>query len=354
MIHAATTQSRPYDTVGPGVSDLPTPSTLCYSTRVLLPFARLVERRTDIPAAARVRLISVDPDQRFPIAESHAWLEAVVGLTNDPDLGLDAAREVNVGDYGAVEYAARSATTWGDVCAVVGRYMRLINDALEFSLKVEGDLAQIRLDSKVPLPRAAADFQSGAFHISASHFWPRGATPEFEVWFTHARPENIAAYERTFPGGKLRFDAPFNGFVMSKDYLDVQVEGADPKLHALIRDHADALLAKLPNAQAITMRVRDLIAKELSGGDPTVAQIARQLPMGERTLARRLGHEGTTFKEVLDGLRKQLAMELVAENELSLSEVASALGFSQSAPFHRAFKRWTGETPLTYRRGRRS
>jgi AraC-like DNA-binding protein len=353
MVHPATTQSRPYDTVDVRVSDLETQSALCYSARVLLPFARLMERRTDIPAAARVRLIAVDPDQRFPIAMSHAWLDAVVDLTHDPDLGLDAAREVSVGDYGAVEYAARSATTWGEVCAVVGRYMRLINDALEFSLKIEGELAQIRLESKVPLPRAAADFQSGAFHISASHFWPRGVTPEFEAWFTHPRPAQIEAYERTFPGGKLRFDAPFNGFVMSKDYLAVPVEGADPNLHALIREHADALLAKLPNARAITMRVRDLIAKELAGGDPSVAQIARQLPMGERTLARRLEQEGTTFKEVLDGLRKQLALAYVEENELSLSEVATALGFSQSAAFHRAFKRWTGETPMSYRRGHR-
>jgi AraC-like DNA-binding protein len=309
-----------------------------------------MKRRSDVPEVVQERLSALDPDERLPIAVVHQWLAAAVTVTGNPDIGLQAAREVLIGDHGAVEYAARSAATWGDVCAVVGRYMRLINDALNFSLHSGADRSFIQLKSGVDMPRAAADFQSGAFFVSASHFWPPDAKPEFEAWFTHPRPPDLTEYERTFPGGVLRFDAAFNGFVFDKNYLSLPVRSADPSLHALIRQHADALLAELPSVQNITAQVRELITKELAGGNPSVTNIARQMPMGARTLGRRLGSEGTTFKDLLDDLRRRLALGYVSGSSLPLSEIAFLLGFSQTAAFHRAFKRWTGQTPLEYRR----
>ena len=80
---------------------------------------------------------------------------------------------------------------------------------------------------------------------------------------------------------------------------------------------------------------------------------AQLLQMSTRTLGRRLEQEGTTFSALLDDLRKRLALRYVATRDLGLSEIAFLLGFSQSGAFHRAFKRWTGHTPLEYRRGLR-
>ena len=320
-----------------------------YSARLLVPFVRLLERRSDLPVALRSNFKALDPDERVPVQTAHELLAGAVALTNDPDLGLRAAREVSLGDYGAVEYAARSAATWGDACVIVGRYMRLINEALHYSVRSESGRAFIQLQNSVPLPRAAADFQSGAFIVSASNLWPHGEAPQYEAWFTHERPSQTDEYARTFPGAELRFAAPFNGFVLDKHYLDAAVTGADPKLHALIRNHADALLASLPQVQSTTAQIRELITSELAGGDPSVNHIARKVRMGARTLARRLEQEGTTFRDVLDDLRRRLALGYVAGSDLGLSEIAFLLGYSQAAAFHRAFKRWTTQTPLEYR-----
>jgi AraC-like DNA-binding protein len=71
--------------------------------------------------------------------------------------------------------------------------------------------------------------------------------------------------------------------------------------------------------------------------------------MSPRTLGRRLAEEGTTFSELLDDLRRQLALRYVGTETHGLSEVAFLLGFSDVAAFYRAFKRWTGRTPLQYR-----
>ena len=324
----------------------------CYSMRLLLPHLRLLRRYPGFPVEALAPLDALDPDERVPIANVLKMQRGTLKITGDPDLGLKAAREITRGDYGVLEYAARSAANWGEAMAVMGRYMRLINDALNFSLEVDGDRARIQLDSRIALPRAGADFQSAAFYISGAGFARDEATSEFEIWFTHAQPESIDEYRLTFGRSTLRFGAPFNGFVFPKQLLEQPMKAADPQLHALIRQHAELLLAELPKGESLTERVRDLIAPQLEKGDPSITNIARQLRTSPRTLGRKLEREGTTFKQVLDELRRQLALRYVGSSELGLSEVAFLLGFSQSAAFHRAFKRWTSQTPLEYRRAR--
>ena len=72
--------------------------------------------------------------------------------------------------------------------------------------------------------------------------------------------------------------------------------------------------------------------------------------MSRRTLSRKLEHEGTSFFAVTDGVRREMALAYVLDRRLELTEVAFLLGFSHVESFHRAFKRWTGETPVGYRR----
>jgi AraC-like DNA-binding protein len=322
----------------------------CYSARQVVPFVRLLRRYPSIPANMLERLAVLDPDARLPIATVHDLLRGAVAITGDPDLGLKAAREISSGDYGALEYAVRSSPTWGAACEVVGRYMRLVNDVLHFSLRTEGERTSIRMDTDVPLPRTAADFQVAAFHVSASFFRSADSAPQLQVWFTHAAPHDVTEYERTFGAGVVRFEAPFNGFHFPRQYLDSPVEGADPKLHEVIRKHVDNLVEQLPTARSLSVQVRDLIAKQLKGGTPSALDVARALAIGPRTLARKLEQEHTTFKQLLDDVRGQLATRYVGDSDLAFSEIAFLLGFSQSASFHRAFKRWTGKTPLEYRR----
>jgi AraC-like DNA-binding protein len=310
----------------------------------------LLRKLPNIPPEVLDPLEGMDPDARLPITSVHELLAGAIHLTGDPDIGLKAAREIKPGMYGALEYAARSAATWGDAAATVGRYMRLVNDALRFSVRDQGARSFIQLDSVIELPRASADFQSAAFHISASQIWAAPVPPEFEVWFTHPAPQDRTEYELTFPGGAFRFEAPVNGFVVPSDYLSLPVQTADPNLHALISKHAEAMLAELPRAQSLTERVRSVLADRLANGAPTLGEIARQFGMSERTLARHLEEEGTNFKALLEDLRRRLALRYVGSSELPFSEVACLLGFSQAAAFHRAFRRWTGRTPLDYRR----
>ena len=109
------------------------------------------------------------------------------------------------------------------------------------------------------------------------------------------------------------------------------------------------MLAKYPPRDSLVDRVQSIITNEFRGGDPSLDRIADQLGLTPRTLQRKLHELGTSHNELLDHMRRQLAMRYLREPEMAICEVAYLLGFSESSSFHRAFKRWTGVTPKEYR-----
>lgn len=322
--------------------------------RLVRPFLKVFAKDSRFPKEMLDPLWAMDPDERMPISVALELLRGGIVMTGDANIGLKAAAEVERGDYGVIEYVARSAPTLGAATEALGRYLALISDAVRFSLEVKDKRAFVRLESTVVLPRANADFQSAAFYWATRLVMDAEVEEQpIEIWFEHAQPDDTSEYARSFHGNKVLFGMPWNGFVFDASLLETPMPGADDKLHALIRKHADALLAELPRAQSFTQRVRELLLKELQGGNPSAVRIASALHMSGRTLTRRLEDEGTTFKDLLDDLRKSLSLRYVGSTDLGLSEIAFLLGFSQSAAFHRAFKRWTQQTPLEYRRARR-
>jgi AraC-like DNA-binding protein len=322
-----------------------------YSMRVIQAFARALSSHPAFPGALIEDLDASDPDTRIPATVAHKFLSGFVERTGEPALGLRAGCAVSLGDGGALDYAMSSAASVQDALAVAARYWPLVNDALKVRLEVDGGRACLRLDSEVILPPAAEDFLVSAFFKNHIRSLPCEAA-EMEVWFVHPAPKNTVEYERSFAPASVRFGSPACGFTFRQDFLNTTLASADPKLHDVLRRHAETLLSELPTSRSVTDAVRQSLLRELAHGNPTAAHVARQLHMSPRTLERRLAGEGTTFSIVLDDLRRRLAFEYVSGVDYALSEIAFLLGFSQPAAFHRAFKRWTQQTPLEYRRSR--
>jgi AraC-like DNA-binding protein len=334
--------------IDPGNQERP-----CYAVHLVRPFLEVLRGHPVISDAMLEQWQQIDPDDRIPVTTVHRLLENTAELMNDPDLGLKAARRTSPGDVGALDYLLSTSATVEDAIEAAGRYMRLVNDTLAVRLELDGENAWIRFDNTVILPRAAADFQMGSIFWNHARRWLRDVVAEVKVAFTHARPSDQSEYELTFGAAEVRFSAPFMGFLLRRTHLALPLEKADPKLHGVIAKHARQLMSELPRAQSLTERARTVAAQELAQGNPNAAHVATELGMSLRTLSRKLADEGTTFKDVLDDLRRRLALQYVAGRDLPLSDVALLLGFSETAVFHRAFRRWTGQTPLEYRRGHR-
>jgi AraC-like DNA-binding protein len=323
-------------------------SELCYSTILSKPFYAALRAH---PGASQQLLDALPPltDARRTIVEAEAQLNALVKFLGDPDFGLRAARATQIGDYEVLEYVTASAANVREAIETVFRYSRLVNDAADFRLEVHGDKAYCILHSIVPLERPSADFRTAAFYVSVSR-WLKEMPEALEVWFTHAQPDDVTEYKNTFGNTKVVFAAPFDGYVFAAHWLDVPLPSADNKLHSLLRKHAEQMLGQLPQGTSLVSQVRHHILQTMPDGSVSADRVASRLHMSRRTLTRHLADEGTTFKSLLDEARRHSAGHYLQTTELSIEDIAFLLGFSESAAFVRAFKRWTQNTPAEYRR----
>ena len=136
---------------------------------------------------------------------------------------------------------------------------------------------------------------------------------------------------------------------LAREVWDQPNAHPNPDLCAMLEEHARRLLAELPS-EGLVGEIRRLTTAELKGGRPTLEHVSGLASMSGRTLQRRLKQEGTSFGELLDWLRRGMAQACLEDEQISISEVSYLLGFSEQSAFHRAFKRWTGSTPVQFRK----
>jgi AraC-like DNA-binding protein len=165
----------------------------------------------------------------------------------------------------------------------------------------------------------------------------------------HSAPDSLTAYQRAFANAKLTFDASCYGFRIPAALVDAPFASREPMLHVLQREHLEQRHAALCGHPNAALRVREFLVTEMRQRRPNAEAVAQRMRVSRRTLVRQLEREHTSFSEQLDKLRQELAVHLVAAPELPLREIAGRLGFSHVQAFHRAFKRWTGQTPIQYR-----
>jgi AraC-like DNA-binding protein len=120
-------------------------------------------------------------------------------------------------------------------------------------------------------------------------------------------------------------------------------------LFAILGEIADTLSGQRAGKRCFKQGVEQAIEPLLGSGEVGIDRVARELGMSRQTLYRRLKAEGTTFEEVLDAKRRQLAVRYLALDRSSVKAAAYKLGFSDPAAFSRAFKRWTGSSPSQFR-----
>jgi AraC-like DNA-binding protein len=291
-----------------------------------------------------------DPDGRLPGEAVAALWRAAFERSGDPSIGLRVAMAVPFGSYRVIDFLAASAPTVGEGMVRVARYFPLINSSLEWTISEEGSAVRMSLGNPsdprgLPSPYAEYALAVTILHCRAASGF---AWPLLDVSFAFRAPPDTVEHEHAF-GCTVRFDQPHNEFRIARAAWNLASQAASTDLLRTLEQHADHLIAELREDTLIAVRVARLLAEELRGGDPSLVQVARRLAMSPRTLQRRLELEDTSFAEVLDRTRRHLARAYVKEQDLALTEVAYLLGFSEASAFTRAFQRWYGVAPSTYR-----
>lgn len=294
--------------------------------------------------------ILAEPETRVPVSKTRPLWDWAAGRLDDPNLGLHLAQAVTRETYDVFSFIACASGTLADALIRIRRYFRLLTDAATYELALEGDNAwwSFRgVDLGEPASRHDDEF-SLAVSVAYARQWLGGEFKPTEVLFRHAAPENTRELEAFFDA-PLRFEADQCAFRFDAAHLEAPIRSADPKLVELLERYAEDALTALGDPGRYSQRVYRLLVEGLSGGDISLAWVARRIGVSERSLQRNLKEEGTSHKQLLDEVRRELAVRYLANRDLTASEVAYMLGFSETAPFFRAFKKWTGRTPGEFR-----
>ena len=293
-----------------------------------------------------------DPDARVPFAQIVTLYEEAAKLSGDDAFGLHVGEQVDPTVFDVLGYSVINSPTFGDALDRAVRYNSLWTNGSGFSID-QGEalttVTYIYFDPGLSARRQDCEMTLAALAVLGRRVTNVEWAPR-EVRFQHARPANTQEHDRIFRC-PLQFDAPANDFVFDSAYLNLRIVKADPNLCAVLDRHAGELLARYPREDSFIDRVRLIIKNEFKGGEASLEKVAGQLGLSGRTLQRKLQERGTTHQELLDQMRKELAVRYLREPEMAICEVAYLLGFSESSALHRAFKRWTGKTPSEFRRG---
>lgn len=319
---------------------------------MLWPFARLAgdyEVELGIVKDAGWDIVKLgDPDGRIPTLLARKLVLATIERTKDPALGIHAGERIESADFGVVGLATRNCPDIRRALLCVARYLRLLDDNLEGVLSEDRDRAVWQLRNLIPRPLPAVnDFQLTTAMVSITHYLGR-KEPPIEVHVAHAEPPYSAEYARVF-GAPIRFNARHNALVVPRALLDAPIQGANADFLAVFDRQAQKVLAEHARADGMRARVQQLLAKRLAEGTSGIGSIARELHMSTSTLRRRLSEEGTTFSDVLEEVRRELAMHHMHDRRLAIGEIAFLLGFASQSAFGKAFRRWAGKSPLEYR-----
>ena len=324
------------------------------SARLVRPFLRLLRERgidVDTPIIRGVNLD--DPDARLPHRIAIAMLQQVAIGTGDEAIGLKAADRVHPGDFDVLEFAAMSSATMGECVLIANRYLRLVHDAAEFSLDIAGEEAFWRygFPPGLALPPPATEYFMAVLALLGRRYSGSDFLRGGSARFTHPAPTDTSEHRRLF-GPDVRFGQRHNALVMPLSALSLPMVKSDPALRTLLERVASEMIERLPKADALVSQIRPLLAAELGRGNPGIVTLASHLHMTPRTLRRRLREVGTTHRDILEGLRKELAIRYLGERSIGTTEVAFLLGYSNASAFHKAFKRWTGVSASEYRRSK--
>lgn len=294
-----------------------------------------------------------DPEARISVDAEQAVWAAALEATGDPTLPLRAAALVRGEDYRVLLWLGRHSPTVGEALSRVARWFSLVNRDVSLSVKPGATPALVFTVASLPapLPRAAVDYTLAVTTLRMREA-TSGALQLLRVDVPYPAPADRVA-EGLF-GCPVRHNSGRAALVCTPAGWQAPVPGADAALGRILEEHAALLVERIPANSDWLDDVEKAIAIALPDGAPSVADAARGLGLGARTLQRRLGSRGLTYKEVLDGVRERLARMHLTDTSLSLAEVAFLLGFSDQSAFTRAFKRWTGRTPASVRRSRPS
>jgi AraC-like DNA-binding protein len=292
-------------------------------------------------------------EARIPIQTFHAIWTFVLKSAHDPDFGLHFGEHThNLLSRHLISAMMNNCENVEQAIRKNFQYHNLIMDFIRPVIKIETTTACLTWEMSAPAIIPDRHFSESILTLFVSML--RSLTQDrfrlTAVRFAHPRPENTAEHERIFQA-PLVFGRRCNEVVLSRSFLSSPILLANSKILEELEELMIKALHRVYASNSWSEKVAQLLFKALlKEQDIDIKTIARHLALTTRNLQLKLKEEGTSFRTLLDDVRKEIAVSYLKDVNAPICEIALLLNFADQSAFHHAFKRWTGKTPGGYRK----
>ena len=294
-----------------------------------------------------------DPDALVPASATPALFGRATAVRPLKNLALRLALETPLGAFPLLDHLVATCETVGDALRQLARYFGLVCAPIEIEIREDEDPMRVVYHQTCLGPSFSVEY-STALAVEHVRREANGRADVVGVRFVHSL-EDLADFAERL---RCPVSAPadWNGFALTRASRKVPLRRRDAALHGLLESQAEAAVSRVHRAGTASGELRRALAVRLARGDEvqSIEALAGQLAMSPRTLQRRLAEEHSSYQDIVAETRREAAERFLSDSALSAGEIASLLGYSEPAAFHRAFKRWHGVTPREYRQAHRA
>ncbi len=286
---------------------------------------------------------------RIAFSKHASLLDVASRELGDPSFGMHLGQSLDLKDLDLLGYICLNSATLSDCLENLIRYCRVFSDGFDLAITHEG--MSVVITTTILDKMATGLPQSTELRLSLFRPMLRALLGQdvqlLAVDMPHAPIGPTSEYERVF-GVPVRFHASRSAVAIDRDLMSAPIRNADNYLLQILTQHAEDVLERLPNTSDFHQAVQNSIASRLPSGRTSISDVARDLGMSSRTLARRLKDHGISYRDLLNQLRRQLALRYLSNGHHTQAQIAYLLGFTDVSAFSHAFKRWTGLPPSRY------
>jgi AraC-like DNA-binding protein len=272
-------------------------------------------------------------------------------LTNEPALALNLSREFSIAELGIMGYAIMSCSTLADAILNSARYWELAGQLLKIQVEIGDPFWSFSMFPANPSVKGqilvyaieevlTSNFVAKSFLVNQQVFPDR-------IEVTYPAPNYTKLYEERFQCA-VQFESTRNCYLMSSELARLPIVTSQPEISDYCQRQCDQILSQMTGTDGLVDKIRRLIFNS-TRSIPRIEQVASELKVSPRTLHRKLKQRSTTYQEILDEVREEIAKRYLTGTCLTIDQISDLMGFAETTSFRRSFKRWTGMNAARYR-----
>ena len=299
----------------------------------------------DLPVSIKaMETIRAVPAEHF--FDLHERLDKALG----PGFSARVGQQMKMEDYGVLGLSWKTCSKAGEIFERCERYFHLLSNTYVFRVNKDGGLSHIHLlrDAHRRGVELSNEATFSATVVVLRLMTETDISP-FEVSFKHRPPTALDSYTEAFKC-PIKFNQLHNRITYQSADLEMRTAKADISINKFLLERVEEERKGIEiGALRIANDVEALIKDALPSGIPAIGEISSLMGMSTRTLSRRLSDKGITFRELIKNTQQNISKDLLQNSSDTISEIAFQTGFSEQSAFSRAFKKWTGKSPMDYR-----